>query len=72
MTKRVTPAAKPTGTKSAGLKPPRKKPSPERWASDVIVDLLHRYQLPYAALNPGASYRGLHDSIVNTARIIHT
>ncbi len=37
----------------------------ERWASDVIVDLLHRYDLPYAALNPGASYRGLHDSIVN-------
>ena len=37
----------------------------ERWASDVIVDLLHAYDLPYAALNPGASYRGLHDSIVN-------
>ncbi|MDH4189466.1 MAG: thiamine pyrophosphate-binding protein [Betaproteobacteria bacterium] len=37
----------------------------ERWASDLIVDLLHRYGLPYAALNPGASYRGLHDSIVN-------
>ena len=37
----------------------------ERWASDVIVDLLHAYELPYAALNPGASYRGLHDSIVN-------
>ncbi len=36
-----------------------------RWASDVIVDLLHQYELPYAALNPGASYRGLHDSIVN-------
>lgn len=35
------------------------------WASDVIVDMLHRYELPYAALNPGASYRGLHDSIVN-------
>jgi thiamine pyrophosphate-dependent acetolactate synthase large subunit-like protein len=35
------------------------------WASDVIVDLLHAYDLPYAALNPGASYRGLHDSIVN-------
>jgi acetolactate synthase-1/2/3 large subunit len=29
------------------------------------VDLLHAYGLPYAALNPGASYRGLHDSIVN-------
>jgi acetolactate synthase-1/2/3 large subunit len=37
----------------------------DRWASDVIVDLLHLYDLPYAALNPGASFRGLHDSIVN-------
>ncbi|HST00432.1 MAG TPA: thiamine pyrophosphate-binding protein, partial [Usitatibacter sp.] len=36
-----------------------------RWGSDVIVDLLHAYDLPHAALNPGASYRGLHDSIVN-------
>jgi len=45
----------------------RSKPpgTTRRWASDVIVDLLHRYDLPYAALNPGASYRGLHDSIVN-------
>ena len=42
-----------------------KQPAAERWASDVIVDLLHHYQLPYATLNPGASYRGLHDSIVN-------
>ena len=40
-------------------------PTKERWASDVIVDLLHAYGLPHAALNPGASYRGLHDSIVN-------
>ena len=37
----------------------------ERWGGDVIVDMLQRYQLPYATLNPGASYRGLHDSIVN-------
>ncbi|HET7200130.1 MAG TPA: thiamine pyrophosphate-binding protein [Burkholderiales bacterium] len=45
----------------------KKKPgrSRERWASDVIVDLLHAYELPHAAINPGASYRGLHDSIVN-------
>src|SRR5436189_5668096 len=41
------------------------KPAKERWASDVTVDLLHAYGLPHAALNPGASYRGLHDSIVN-------
>src|SRR5258708_1323269 len=40
-------------------------PAKERWASDLIVDLLHAYELPHAALNPGASYRGLHDSIVN-------
>ena len=39
-----------------------------RWASDVIVDLLHAYKLPHAAINPGASYRGLHDSIVNYGR----
>jgi acetolactate synthase-1/2/3 large subunit len=45
--------------------PPPVVPAGRRWASDLIVDLLHRYQLPYAALNPGASYRGLHDSIVN-------
>jgi acetolactate synthase-1/2/3 large subunit len=40
----------------------------QRWASEVIVDLLHAYKLPHAALNPGASYRGLHDSIVNYGR----
>ncbi len=40
-------------------------PTVERWASDVIVDLMNAYDLPYASLNPGASYRGLHDSIVN-------
>ncbi|MFM9998596.1 MAG: thiamine pyrophosphate-binding protein [Burkholderiaceae bacterium] len=44
--------------------PPARKPR-ERWGADVIVDLLHHYGLPFAALNPGASYRGLHDSIVN-------
>ena len=56
---------KPAAAKAVVKNPTRKKPASERWASDVIVDLLHRYQLPYAALNPGASYRGLHDSIVN-------
>jgi acetolactate synthase-1/2/3 large subunit len=39
--------------------------APTRWASDIIVDLLHAYDLRHAPLNPGASYRGLHDSIVN-------
>src|ERR1700684_3131184 len=35
------------------------------FGSDVIADALRALALPYIALNPGASYRGLHDSIVN-------
>ena len=37
----------------------------QRYGSDVIVDLLQGFGIEYAALNPGATYRGLHDSIVN-------
>jgi acetolactate synthase I/II/III large subunit len=37
----------------------------QKQQSDVIVDLMQRYGFKYAALNPGASFRGLHDSIVN-------
>jgi len=35
------------------------------WGSDAIAELLRRLDLNYIALNPGASFRGLHDSIVN-------
>jgi hypothetical protein len=35
------------------------------WGSDVIADALRDLNIPYIALNPGASYRGIHDSIVN-------
>jgi thiamine pyrophosphate-dependent acetolactate synthase large subunit-like protein len=31
----------------------------------VIVDLLQGFGIEYVALNPGATYRGLHDSLVN-------
>ena len=41
------------------------KKSGERWQSDIIVDLIKQFDFPYIALNPGASYRGLHDSLVN-------
>ncbi len=37
----------------------------EVWGSDAIAAVLRSLELPYVALNPGASYRGLHDSIVN-------
>src|SRR6266481_4554922 len=40
-------------------------PGKEIWGSDAIAAMLRALDLPYIALNPGASYRGLHDSLVN-------
>jgi thiamine pyrophosphate-dependent acetolactate synthase large subunit-like protein len=46
------------------------RPAPAResenhWGSDAIAAMLRELEIPYIALNPGASYRGLHDSLVN-------
>jgi acetolactate synthase-1/2/3 large subunit len=41
------------------------KKSNKRYQSDVVVDMIKRYGFEHIALNPGASYRGLHDSLVN-------
>src|SRR6202165_4371541 len=35
------------------------------WGSDAVALMLRELDLPYVALNPGASYRGLHASLVN-------
>ena len=35
------------------------------WGSDAVAATLRALDIPYVALVPGASYRGLHDSIVN-------
>jgi len=35
------------------------------YQSDVIADLIKQYGFPCITLNPGASYRALHDSLVN-------
>jgi thiamine pyrophosphate-dependent acetolactate synthase large subunit-like protein len=43
----------PSGTNAAGF------------GSDVVAEALRDLDIPYIALNPGASYRGLHDSLVN-------
>src|SRR6202453_1145281 len=43
----------PSGTNAAGF------------GSDVVAEALRDLDIPYIALTPGASYRGLHDSIVN-------
>jgi thiamine pyrophosphate-dependent acetolactate synthase large subunit-like protein len=35
------------------------------YGSDLIVEMMRLFDIPYVALNPGASFRGIHDSIVN-------
>ncbi len=45
--------------------PQPSQPSGAVWGSDVIADLLRELGIPYVLLNPGASFRGLHDSLVN-------
>lgn len=39
--------------------------APVRYGSDIVADLLRSLGVPFLAINPGASFRGLHDSIVN-------
>ncbi len=46
-------------------KPDGKPDDTVAWGSDVAAQMLRRFGFPYISLNPGASYRGLHDSIVN-------
>src|SRR5437667_11209763 len=40
-------------------------PSNRVWGSDAIAAMLRELDIPYVALNPGVSYRGIHDSLVN-------
>src|SRR6185312_9690884 len=48
----------------APLPAPYQRPT---WGSDVMVDAMRAFGFPYLALNPGSSFRGLHDSLVNYA-----
>ena len=41
------------------------RPADPQWGSDVVTDMLRGLGVEYLSLNPGASFRGLHDSIVN-------
>jgi thiamine pyrophosphate-dependent acetolactate synthase large subunit-like protein len=57
-------------SKRSSAKPTIERPVPSGantagFGSDVVADTLRALDIPYIALNPGASYRGLHDSIVN-------
>src|SRR5437762_1924749 len=40
-------------------------PAEPAFGSDVVAATLRALGIPYVALNPGSSYRGLHDSLVN-------
>jgi thiamine pyrophosphate-dependent acetolactate synthase large subunit-like protein len=40
-------------------------PGGKLFGSDIIAQTLRDLDISYVALNPGASYRGLHDSLVN-------
>jgi thiamine pyrophosphate-dependent acetolactate synthase large subunit-like protein len=40
-------------------------PNEALFGSDAIAEAIRDLNIPYVALNPGASYRGLHDSLVN-------
>ncbi|MGV2101634.1 thiamine pyrophosphate-binding protein [Rhizobium sp. 21-4511-3d] len=57
MDNKVTNAALDQAAKKDGV--------PSAWQSDIIADLIKQYGFPFITLNPGASYRGLHDSLVN-------
>ena len=44
---------------------PRNEKKQAEYGSDVVVDLMKTFDIEYAAFIPGASFRGIHDSIVN-------
>src|SRR5437870_13692410 len=36
-----------------------------QWGSDLILDMMRLLNIDYAAVLPGSSFRGIHDSAVN-------
>lgn len=55
-----------TGHNAVRIEDPKGPLAPKAsFGSDVVAETLRDLDIPYIALNPGASYRGLHDSIVN-------
>jgi acetolactate synthase I/II/III large subunit len=54
---RTTPAEVPIGVQDRGGRP--------EWGSDLIMDMLRLLDIEYAAVLPGSTFRGIHDSAVN-------
>ena len=42
--------------------PTQDLPQPE-FGSDIVINLLRAFGIEYAAINPGATFRGIHDSL---------
>jgi acetolactate synthase-1/2/3 large subunit len=63
--------AAPTQSASAPMMPKEMDPSDvdvltmERSGSDFMVDVLKSLGFEYVASNPGSSFRGLHESVIN-------
>jgi acetolactate synthase I/II/III large subunit len=55
----------PPGVAGAGTSSPKPPIRQPEYGSDLVVDLLQALGIEYVAFNPGASFRGLHDSLVN-------
>lgn len=51
--------------KRDGVETPVPSQAQADWGSDHIADLIRAMGFRYVALNPGSSFRGLHDSLVN-------
>ena len=64
----TSPVAPSTAQLAADTDPPRRPASPriiEHPASDFMVDVIKSLGFEYAAANPGSSFEGLHESIIN-------
>ena len=48
-----------------GMERPLPSEGKGTWGSDCIAEVIRALDIPFVALNPGSSYRGLHDSLVN-------
>jgi thiamine pyrophosphate-dependent acetolactate synthase large subunit-like protein len=59
------PSEKPAMAGAEIDRPAPSAPSNRVWGSDAIAAAIRALDIPYVALNPGSSYRGLHDSLVN-------
>ena len=61
----LDPSNDPSNDDAIAKPTPRSRPGATRWGSDYLADLMRHIGIEYVALNPGASFRGLHDSLVN-------